>query len=131
MTVYDISSILDINKDGLVYLDENGDKQHIDFYMCRSNWVKHVNESKKYITWDGEPVRNISEEVSNCVGQPDWFFEKPYYEFFTNPIIKFEITPKRRFWDVFNKHWIQRYYSCFYSIQKKINDAGWSTFDLG
>lgn len=85
MLVCDISNIIEINKDMMTYANENGNQQYIDFNECRSNWVKHVNESNNYITLAGEWVNNISESDTRCVGQRDWFSEKPYYEFFVNP----------------------------------------------
>ena len=68
MNIYDVSSIIDISKDGITYLDSTGDRQYIDFYICRSNWVKHVNDSKDFITWNGDPYNNITENDTNCVG---------------------------------------------------------------
>ncbi|MCX7923921.1 MAG: hypothetical protein N3B21_18200 [Clostridia bacterium] len=131
MNVYDISSIIEINKDGLIFLGTDGNKHSINFHECRSNWVKHVNESGSYITWSGERINNLNDTDTTCIGQRDWFSEKPYFEFFTNPLIRFEIQPKRRLLDIFAKHWKQRYYPQFYNIQKKIENAGWCTFDLG
>lgn len=120
MEVYSFSNMIEINKEGLIYIDMGGTKQLIDFSECRSNWVKHVNESGDFITWEGEPYKNISENDTNCVGQRDWFSDKPYIEFFTNPVIRFEITPKRKIWEVFNKYWKQRYYQEFLGIHMKI-----------
>lgn len=105
--IFDISCIIEISKTGLTYSNHNGDRCFIDFYNCRRNWVNYVNESKKFITWEGEPFRNISESGTNCIGQRDWFSEKPYFEFFDNPIVRFEIRPQKRFWEVFNKRWIK------------------------
>jgi hypothetical protein len=131
METYSFSSVAEINKDGLIYIDGNGDHRFVGFIDCRRNWVKHVNESGNFVTWDGEPFKNISENDTNCVGQRDWFSDKPYIELFTEPVIRFEITPKRRLWEVFNKHWKRRFYKDFLSLQMKINECGWSTFDLG
>ena len=131
MEVYSFSNIVEINKEGLIYIDMNGSERFIDFNECRRNWVKHVNESGNYITWEGKLYRNISEDNTNCVGQRDWFSDKPYIEFFTNPVIRFEIIPKRKVWDNFNKYWKHRYYGEFLRVHMKINECGWSTFDLG
>lgn len=45
--------------------------------------------------------------------------------------VRFEIRPKRKFWEIINKRWLQRYYPSFHDIEKKLNEVGWSTFDLG
>ncbi|HEX9063131.1 MAG TPA: hypothetical protein VF941_23405, partial [Clostridia bacterium] len=131
MLIYNISSIIEINKDILVYKDEYDNRQNIDFWECRNYWVKHVNESKAYVTWEGQPYTGISENDTNCVGQRDWFADKPYFEFFSNPVVRFEIRPKKRFLDIFKKNWVSRYYPQFSAIREKLEEAGWSTFDLG
>lgn len=131
MEVYSFSSIVEINKEGLIYIDKKGSRNFIDFIECRKGWVKLVNQSGEYITWEGEPYKDITENDTNCVGQRDWFYEKPYIEFFTEPMIRFEIIPKKRIFDILNKSWKQRYYKKFASVHLKINDLGWSTFDLG
>ena len=131
MEVYGFSSIIEINKEGLIYFDKVGERKSIIFCECRKNWVKYVNNSGDFITWEGEPYKDISENDTNCVGQRDWFFEKPYIEFFTEPVIRFELIPQKRFWDIFNMNWKSRYYKEFASTHLKINDCGWSTFDLG
>ena len=79
MPVYGFSNIIDINREGLVYADENGDRQFIDFNECSKNWVKQVNESNDNVTGDGAPHRNISERTTTCVGKRDWFADKPYF----------------------------------------------------
>lgn len=132
MDVYEIGNILEITKDMLIYKDNSGNKKSIYFNECRKNWVDYVNKSSDFITWDGEPYKNISEKDTTCVGQRDWFDKKPYFEFFSNPKIKFEIKPQKRFIDKFNKHQVSSsYYKIFYGIRLKLEKAGWSTFDLG
>ncbi|MDP4145457.1 MAG: hypothetical protein Q8936_13390 [Bacillota bacterium] len=131
MEVYGFSNIIEIDKDKLKYTDKSGVAKYVYFDECRSNWVKHVNQSGDFVTWDGQPYKNINEEDTNCVGQRDWFADKPYFEFFTTPVIRFEIIPKRRVWEIFMKHWKQRYYQEFHKISSKLSDCGWSTLDLG
>ena len=66
------------------------------------------------------------------MGERDWFADRPYYEFFSSPAkIRFEICPKKRLIDYFNKYWVSRYYGQFREVSIKLEDAGWTTFDLG
>jgi len=131
MSVFEISAIIKINEDGITYLNNNGDKQFIDFHECRRNWAEHVNTSGQYMTWDEEPIKNIAQADTTCVGKRDWFSAKPFYEFFTKPVVRFEIIPKRKPWEIFNKRWVHRYYPQFHAVQTKINELGWTTFDMG
>ena len=131
MEVYSFSSIIEITNESLVYNDCNGVKRIIDFNECRSNWVKHVNNSGDFMTVDGQPYKNITERDTRCVGQRDWYSSKPYIEFFTEPRVRFEIVAYKRIWDVFFKNWKDRYYQNFLNTHLKIGECGWSTFDLG
>jgi hypothetical protein len=130
MNTYDISSIIYIGNDGLKYIDEHGNEKFIDFRECRNSWVKHMNESENYVDCNGEPVRNVSENDTTCVAHRNWLAEKPYYEFFTSPRIRFEITLKKKIFDALNKNWKGRYYKIFCNIRFSIDNSGWSTFDL-
>ena len=115
----------------LKYLN-NGIVEEISLVSCSKNWVNYVNENiNDFINFDGTPATKISIETNQCVGQRDWFSDKPYFEFFTDEKVRFEITPKKRVVDIFNKNWIQRYYYDFYKIQNMLSQANWCTFDLG
>ncbi len=131
MSVFEISAVININEEGITYIGNNQDEQFIDFKECRKNWVEHVNSSRQYTTWDGELIKNITEADTNCVGMRDWFSAKPYYEFFTKPLVRFEIIPRRKPWEFFNKRWVHRYYPQFHAVQAKIDEFGWTTFDMG
>lgn len=131
MNVYDISNLISINSNGIIYFDSSRNRQFIDFHTCRSNWVKHVNESEDFTKCNEEPHIIITEDDTNCVGQRNSSVEKPYFEFFTvPPHIKFVIEPKHKAWGIFNKYLKCRYYHQFSNIQKQIIGSGWATFDL-
>jgi len=125
-----ISSIKEITKDRLVFINNENESQIIDFYECRKNWVEHFN-NHDFVTFEGTPAEKVSIEESTCVGERDWFFEKPYYEFYSNPKIRFEIQPKKRLLDYLNKHWYQRFYPEFRRVDNELHEVGLCTFDLG
>ena len=95
MTVetYLICSIKEITKDKLLFINNKNHIQEIDFLLCRRNWVDYHNKND-FITWEGKPAPKITLEECKCVGVRDWFAEKPYYEFYSNPKIRFEIHPR-------------------------------------
>jgi hypothetical protein len=131
--VYLISSIIEITHDKIKYFDNDNNEQEIDLLECSKNWVEYFNSRDDFITWEGKPAPQIKIENNTCVGQRDWFADKPYFEFFTNPKIRFEIQPKKRFIDHFNKYWRWRrgYHIEFNKISIDLQKAGWTTFDLG
>lgn len=128
--IYLISSIKEITKDKLLYINHEHQIQEIDLLLCRKNWIAHINEGD-FITWDGNPAPKKTLEENKCVGERDWFAEKPYYEFYTNPKIRFEIIPRKRLIDYFFKYWKQKYYKEFRDIDERLHKVGLSTFDLG
>lgn len=125
-----ISSITEITKDKLLFINNEKQIQEIDFLQCRKNWVDYFNNND-FITWEGKPAPKITLEKSKCVGVRDWFAEKPYYEFCSNPKIRFEIHPKKHIIDYIFKHWKQRYYKEFRSVDERLHEIGLTTFDLG
>ncbi|OHD11633.1 MAG: hypothetical protein A2086_17115 [Spirochaetes bacterium GWD1_27_9] len=130
MEVFNISSIKKIDKQNIIYINSNNQKSKIDLNKCRRNWVSFINRSDNFVDSEGNSVK-ITEEQSNCVGRRDWFSEKPYYEFFSDSIIRFEIITKKIFFDYFKKYWKQKYYNEFRYIEEELVKNGWTTFDLG
>ncbi len=127
---YLISSIQIITEDKLVFINNQNQLQEISFYECRKNWADHFNEGD-FITWDGKPAGKITVEKNRCVGERDWFAENPYYDFYSNPKIRFEIQPKKKILDIFFKYWRQRYHSEFHKVTESLHKVGLTTFDLG
>ncbi|MBN2443194.1 MAG: hypothetical protein JXJ04_17670 [Spirochaetales bacterium] len=93
--------------------------------------MSHVNTSDNFIDWEGNPIEAMTEEQSKYVGRRDWFDNNPYYEFFTDPIIRFEIITRKRIIELFNKYWKMRYYKEFRFVEEELNRNGWATFDMG
>ncbi len=125
-----IRSVTEIKRDKLVYRDRENQFREIDFLECRKNWVDHFN-AQEFVTFDGKPAPKMTPEENNCVGERDWFAEKPYYVFFASPRIRFEIHPRKGLLDAFRKNWRQRYYKEFRRIENALIEAGMCTFDLG
>jgi len=128
---YLISNIKEISCDKITYYDNDNAEQRIDLFECRKNWVEYFNSRDDFITWDGNPAPKITIEENKCVGERDWFAEKPYFEFFSNNKIRFEMQLKKRWIDFFHKGWRGRYHSEFHKISLALEKAGWTTFDLG
>lgn len=125
-----ISDIKEITSEYIIYYEHDHSEKMIDLLECSKNWVEHFN-SHHYMTWEGDPAPKITIETNNCVGERDWFAEKPYFEFFSSPKIRFELHPKKRIRDYFNKYWRGRYHEEFGHIVAELKKAGWVTFDLG
>ena len=56
--IYLISSIKEITKDKIKFLDQDDVIQEIDLQECSKNWVVHFN-NHDYKTWGGNPAPNI------------------------------------------------------------------------
>jgi len=126
-----ISDIKDITIDKILYMDNSIEKEII-LNECALNYVKEYNANiEEYITWNGQPAEPLILEENRCIGERNWFADKPYFILFSNSKVKFQIEPKKHFLDIFDKHWYQRYYPDFFSIQMKLQQYNWHTFDLG
>ena len=150
-----ISDIKKITADKIVYTDNNVEKEII-LKECAINYANDYNSNiDDYVICNGDILdKNIlvklgsdlnslendpsikqaellKIEENRCIGQRDWFAENPYFIFFSEPKLKFEIITKKRFLDIFNKNWYQRYYPEFLEIQIALQQFNWYTFDLG
>ena len=128
---YLIKNIKEISCEKIIYYDNDNVEQEINLLECSKNWVKYFNSRDDFITWEGNPAPKITVGENKCVGERDWFAEKPYFEFFSNPKIRFELHLKKRFMDNFKKHWRHRYHKEFNKISLDLIEVGWGTFDLG
>ena len=130
--VFQVSSIIEITNEKIRFYDDKKFVQEIDLLECSKNWVDYYNSRDDFITWDGDPAPKTTIGENKCIGERDWFADKPYYEFYTSPKIRFEIHPKRRLTDHFNKNWkSSRYYEQFRKVSTDLEKVGWTTFDLG
>ena len=129
---YQLNKIIEIFKDKIKYLEDDNCIKEFSLLECSQNWVNCFNSKLiEYINRDGSPAKEISIENNKFVGERDWFADRPYFLFFTNEMIKFEIIPKKRFIDVLNRNWKYRYYKEFCTISIKLHNVEWSTFDMG
>ncbi len=127
-----MANILSITADSLTYLDGQGLEQTIDLAACRANWAAYIHAHlDKFSHYDGSPVSPIDPAESRCVGARNWFDLQPFYIFFTDPLVKFEITPKKRFLDRFIPNWRQRYYPSFRQVENQLHAVNLCTYDLG
>jgi hypothetical protein len=106
---------VNVTQEGIQYIDENGNRQIIDFETCRKNWVEYVNNSEDFA------VSNLSISETSCVAWRDITHKPPYIEFFTEPRIRFEF--KFSLWCLSPKQ-------AFIRVQMKIVESGWTTYDL-
>lgn len=120
---YDYSRIIDINSNGLIYIDDLGNKCFVDFSDCRRNWVKHVNISNEYSRND------LNEEDTRCVGERDICANPKYFEFYSKHKIRFIFQCKKGFIAKF-LHFQSKSSKQFLKLQFDIKKVGWSTFDL-
>lgn len=131
MQTFPLERIVDISREYVKYLDNDNLEKQFSLVECNDNWVTYCNKNiDHFINWDGSPAQEINLDDNHCVGQRDWFADKPFFEFFTYEKIRFEISPKKRFIDMFRRYWKQRYYKEFHNISIKLEHAGWFTFDL-
>ncbi|MCC8070038.1 MAG: hypothetical protein LIO71_09870 [Ruminococcus sp.] len=112
-----ISDIKEITVDKIIYMDNQVEKEII-LKECAENYAHEYNS-------------HIKIEENRCVGERDWFAKNPYFIFFSEPKIKFEIVPKKHLLDCFSKSWHQRYYPEFLNVQIGLQQFNWITYDLG
>ena len=129
--IYLVRNIKEISREKITYCDNDNIEHELSLFECSKNWVEYFNNSGDFATWNGSPAPKITVEENKCVGERDWFAEKPYFEFFSNPRTRFEIHLEKRFMDKFYKYWKDRYYREFKKICLDLAEVGWSTFDLG
>lgn len=109
--------IISILPEGLTYQNGEGDQIFIDFEECRINFLKWLQKENERTD---EEMKNLNEKTK-CVAVRNAFEEPRYIEFFTEPRVRFE----------FKKSWIKDSYKEYRSLNTKIIEAGWKTFDLG
>src|SRR5262249_44220375 len=121
--------ILEIQADGLTYVDDEGNKQFINFAECFENYfheatspeyIEGMKELNPHMQWDEEGIKNYIEETyqwkrvgDRCIlGKP--LADGPFIEFYTEPPIRFNFDTVEE----------------FHEILYRIKRFGWRTFDL-
>ena len=130
---YTLDSIKEITKEKIIYFDHNNLEQSVNLLDCSKNWVEQFNKHiHEYRTWECGPAPEKSIESNTCVGERNWSAERPFFEFYSRPKIRFEIRPKKWITDFFVRDWrhSRGYYSQFHKITLDLEKFGWTTFDL-
>jgi len=117
---YNHRNIIKITTKELLYKDNNDQIKSIDFYECRKNWVKYINESND----------DLTEEKTSCVGWRDILGKPPYIELFSDPRIKFTFNERRTLYEWLNNKNSSKGNKNFIKLHYEINEKGWKTFDL-
>lgn len=127
-----ISDIKEITANKIIYIDNQVEKEII-LKDCAINYANEYNSHiEDYITWQGNPAPPLKIEENRCVGERDWFADEPYFLFFSNPKVRFEIRYKKSFIDgLIRDYSKQKYYHQFLKIQMELQQFNWYTFDLG
>jgi len=120
------SSIVQISSEGVYYKESLQEAiKRISFRECRKNWVAYVNESDEFHTTD------LIEDQTKCVGWRDSCHMPPYIEFFSEPRVRFVFNDSNH---ILNKIWNNRVSrketKHFLTLQTRINEVGWTTYDL-
>src|SRR5688572_11161498 len=100
----DSKQIISITKDGLSFLDDDGNEHWIDFAECYQNFLQETH-ALSIERWKQVGVRNIL--------TPPWA-EGPYIQFHTNPPIRFQFATEKD----------------FYEVRQAVESGGWFTMDL-
>ena len=133
MITLNAKQIREVTSEGIRYVDDQAGEQFIDFAECYQNYVKkrtsheYWEEYKKWnnltdADWDRHVeriknwrevgTRNILGDYKTVDGQT--FIGLPYFQFYTDPRIRFEFEDKNE--------WSE--------LQDTIIKARWRTFDL-
>ncbi|QGQ97737.1 hypothetical protein EHS13_24040 [Paenibacillus psychroresistens] len=101
---------IEANSKILRVISESGQDITVNFDECNENWIAY---NKRNHNWTGEEYLQFKNQ-SKCIGQRDVCAKPPYFEFFTKPFTKVELKNKKEFLE----------------LQKLVQNAGWSTFDM-
>ena len=124
--IYSIDNIKNITKEYIIYVDDNNNEVKLPLALCNENWIEYINNNlSNYPKLNEKP---ISKNDTRCVAERNWFNEKPFYVFYSNPKIKFELKIKKNFLTGKPK---RSCYEKFTSINTRLQKCGWTTFDLG
>jgi hypothetical protein len=101
----------------VTYLYDKEEIGLIKFSECQLNWQNNIDHSKEVI------------EIISCVGVRNMGAQSAYIEFSSNEPVRFFFPMKKR--------WVEKIFNLpssevqdFLSIQLKINEVGFTTYDL-
>ncbi len=116
-----ISDITEISRDRIYYREETGNVVSIELGPCADSY-----EASHKISNRSSAVR--------CIGER-FFGEYAYYEIYTAEHIQFHMSlktnPLKKFISrVCGWNFHAQDFQKFYSLQKQLNELGWTTLDL-
>lgn len=91
--IINITDVIDVIEDGIIYNDNTGNVNKILFDECRKNWVEYVNQSA-FTDWQGNPAK-ITFEQSRCIGERNMLAKPPYILLYGNIKIKIEMKSNK------------------------------------
>lgn len=129
-----LDQIVDITSKELIYCDNRGEQNHIDLPQCRDRYLEYINSHlAEYPVRKGMPIKDDDE--FRCVA--DRFYSgigNSFYEFYECPRVRFELRIPdnflRKILPFVNWRNQREKYKKFYSMQMRIEKAGWRTYDL-
>ena len=121
----DIKNITDITHDKIFYREERGDIVFIELAPCANSY---------------DAVHKITSRAPGslrCVGERFWqgSGERAYYELYTIGHTRLYLDLKqnklkRIISKIFDFDFLSKKHQLFYSVQKRLNENGWTTLDL-
>jgi hypothetical protein len=105
------TTIQSIDQAGIRFTDDQGNQQFIDFAICRTNWLRHINR-----TLD-EMSPKSADWHQRCVGRRNIIGTPPYIEFLTDPPTRFEFDSGQPNQDDYR------------AMRTQLEHAGCTTFD--
>ena len=111
MSEFSVGCIININKNEIIYYDNDKNICKIDLYKCHKNWKKDRNASSFSFFRKKRP---------KCVGKRELLINKPYYQFWDLDKTKFIYI------DDVPEH--EKYQACRV-IENQLINSGWHTMD--
>jgi hypothetical protein len=109
-----MKKVSSVTGDRLEYIDDDGERHHIDLRLCNDNWIHRLRGSNRDA---------ISDFDMKCVAWRKVDAEPHYIEFFMEPPTRFEFAV-----DLVNG--LKDADVSFYELQRQLRRAGWVTIDL-
>ena len=115
MSEYPINNIQHVEKDKIVYCNNNGDIIEICLKQCHENWK---NEKKSnFITW----LLRREWTYPKYVGIRELLVHKPYYQFWDTSKTKFVYSGRTQ---------RDKKYELCSAIEHQLRKFGWCTIDM-
>ena len=130
-TVIHNSQVKETRQDGIVYVDNEGNEQFIDFEVCYQNYLKRRLSPQEIESYKELNNKTDSDVPAYIDGLKKWRriadrnilgdgigngeYGSPYFEFYTQPRVRIEFENQDKLWEM--RHKLER-------------EFRWRTFDL-